>query len=340
MKVKEPQIARALEKPDGKIRLYLLYGPDDASARALATHLDRAMGADAERIDLDGATLKEDPARLSDEAAAISLFGDKRFVRVTGGDECTAAVEALLESATSGDPVVMISGALKPSSTLLKRVLDDPAVMACQCFKLEGANAEQLAATIARNQGVRLGPGVAQGLIDATLGDRAILERELEKIALFLDAAPDRPREATRETLDAIGAGLDESDTAALVDAVMSGKLAATAQEITALEEAGSGAIPALRAFARRLTLLARLRAEVDAGKSAASVMGSAGRALHFKERDAVALQLTRWDSARIATAASRIFAAEAAMKMSGTAGEVLATNELVALARVAERRR
>ena len=91
MKVKEPQITKALDNPDGTVRLYLLYGPDDSGSRALAARLERAMGPDAERIDLDGATLKEDPARLADEAASFSLFGDKRHIRVTGGDDCTNA---------------------------------------------------------------------------------------------------------------------------------------------------------------------------------------------------------------------------------------------------------
>ena len=49
MKVKEPQMIRALDNPDGKVRLYLLYGPDDAGSRALATRLERVGIESAER---------------------------------------------------------------------------------------------------------------------------------------------------------------------------------------------------------------------------------------------------------------------------------------------------
>ena len=53
------------------------------------------MGANAERIDFDGAALKSRPGALADEAASLSLFGGKRWVRVTGmGEESLAAVEA------------------------------------------------------------------------------------------------------------------------------------------------------------------------------------------------------------------------------------------------------
>jgi DNA polymerase III subunit delta len=340
VKAKEPQMARALDAPDGKVRLYLLYGPDESGSRALAARLERAMGADAERIDLDGSTLKDDPARLSDEASAISLFGGRRYVRVTGGDECTPAVEALLENGAAGDPVVMVAGALKPASTLLKRVLDDPAVLACQSYKPEGSQADELAIAIGRTHGLRLTREVARDLVSNTLGDRAILEREIEKLALFLDAAPDRPREATSDALDAIGAGLDEVDTGALIDAVMDGRPGDVARELAALAESTSGPIPALRSLARRLAVLARLRSEVENGARPAAVMASSGKALFYKEKDGVGRQLTRWDAGRLQTASRRIFAAEAAIKSSGTAGDILAASELIAIARVAERLR
>ncbi|CAN5127980.1 DNA polymerase III subunit delta [soil metagenome] len=340
MKVKEAQISRALDNPDPAIRLYLLYGPDDSGSRALAARMDRSMGSDAERIDLDGATLKEDPARLADEAASISLFGGRRYIRVTGGDECTAAVAALLESTTTGDPVVFVAGALKPTSTLLKLALNDGRVLGCVNYKPEGNTADELALTLGRSYGLRLSRVAARQLAGNCLGDRAILERELEKMALFLDAAPDRPRDADIDVIDAVGAGLDEADTSLLVDAVMTGQLGALASEIVAMSEGSTGPIPVLRGLSRRLLLLARLRAEVDDGKSVGHVISTSGKSLFFKEKDAVSAQLGRWDSKRLKTAAHRVFAIEQALKTSRSAGEVLATEELIAIGRAAERLR
>lgn len=339
MKVKEAQIGRALDQPDGTIRLFLHYGPDDAGSRALAARLERAMGPDAERIDLDGATLKDDPARLADEAASFSLFGGKRHIRVIGGDECAAAVAALLSAEGAENPVVLIAGALKPSSALLKLTLEHPAVMACQNFQPEGHKADELAVQIARTYGVRLGSGVAAALAANSLGDRAVLEREIEKLALYLDAAPDRPREATIDAWDMIGAGLEAADTAALVDAVMNGDPPGVTRELSEIETGGDW-IPALRALQRRIALLARLRSEVEAGKSPGAVMAASGKSLFWKEKDAVGAQLARWNAARLATAHTRLFASEGAMMVSGTAGAVIAAEELIAIARVAERLR
>lgn len=336
MKVGDAQMTRALDCPPADMRLFLLYGPDDAGSRALAARLERAMGPDAERIDLDGAMLKDDPARLADEAASLSLFGGRRHIRVIGGDECTAAIAALLGAQVVENPVVLIAGGLKSSSPLLKVALDHPAVLARQSYKPEGAALESLAVQLARAHGVRLQHGAAARFAAGCLGDRGVLESEIAKLSLFLDAAPDRPREGGADALDAVAADLDEPDTSALVDAALSGRLDMLAHEIDAIEDW----IPALRAVQRRIALLARLRADVDSGTSIGAVMTATGKALFWKDKDKVAAQLGLWSAARLATAHARIFAAEGAMITSGSAGAVLAAQELIAIGRAAQRRR
>ena len=67
MKANRGQIEKALDAPPSDIRFFLLYGPDEAGSTALARRLERAMGPGAERVDLDVATLREDPARLAEE---------------------------------------------------------------------------------------------------------------------------------------------------------------------------------------------------------------------------------------------------------------------------------
>ena len=126
MKANKAQIERALTAP-GEIRFFLLHGPDDSGSRALARALGAAMGAETERVDLSGADLKGDPARLADEAASISMFGDRRWILVEpAGDEAAAALEALLEAPAAGNPVAVVAGALRPASKLLRLALAAP----------------------------------------------------------------------------------------------------------------------------------------------------------------------------------------------------------------------
>jgi DNA polymerase III subunit delta len=339
MAVKPPVFERALDAPDGKIRLYLVHGADEAGARAMATRLERAIGANAERIDLDGPTLREDPARLADEAAAMSLFGDKRWVRVSGGDECTAAIDALLTAPVAGNPVIFIAASLKATGALLKRVQTDPAALVCQLYRAETGNLASLAEAIARPMGLRLGRGVANALAANALADRSVIERELEKIALYLDAAPDRPREVDLDTLAAIGATLDEADPSRLVDTVLNGQLPAALAEIATIEASGA-MIPALRALSRRVIFLARLRAAVDAGGRPEAVIAAQGKAIFWKDVSAVTGQLRRWPAHRLAVAQDRLFSSESAMMARGSAGTIIAQQVLLDIARVGERLR
>src|SRR4051812_35761724 len=131
MKADAGQIARALDKPDSAVCLILLYGPDESGSRALAARVDKALGADAERIDLAAAQLKSDPALLADEAASMSLFGGARHVRVDPApDEVLEAVEALMEAPTAGNVVVLVAGNLRKDAKLVKLALASPMALA------------------------------------------------------------------------------------------------------------------------------------------------------------------------------------------------------------------
>lgn len=341
MKATRAQIERALDKPGADHRLYLLYGPDESSSRDLAARLAKALGAEAERIDLDGATLKSDPARLSDEAASISLFGGVRFIRIEpAGDESVEAVEALLSAPAAGNPVVMVAGALRKDSKLVKLALADPAILAFASYAPEGGDADRLATAMAREAGLRIRPDVARRLASATGGDRALLAREIDKLALYLDAAPDRPRDLDHEALDALGAAIEEGDLSRLVDAVLGGDPAGADAELARLSGEGIEGIPILRALLRRLHLLAPLRAEVAEGNSVAAVMSSSGKSIFFKEKDEIARELGRWTPAALATAIDRLAAAERQVKSSGFPGNAVTEEELLVVARAAARKR
>jgi DNA polymerase-3 subunit delta len=335
------EIERALDAPPAHIRFFLLYGPDEAESLSLAQRLERAMGAGAERIDLEGAALKSDPARLADEAASISLFGEKRHIRLNVvGDECMPAIEALLDSEVGGNPVVVIAGALRPTSALLKRALADSAVMACISYALDAEKAAPLAAAMAREQGLRLDMDAARQLAHSAANDRALMAREVEKLALYLDAAPDRPATADMAALEAIGAGEGEAELSKLVDAVLGGNPGDAAGEIRQLEEQGVAGIPAIRAVAKRVQLLVRLAGQVQKSGDARSVVEAQGKAIFWKEKAGVERQLKRWSPERLATLADRLLAAERAIKSPASPGDIISDVEMITIARAAQRSR
>ena len=340
MKANKGQIDRALRSPSGH-RFFLLYGPDDSGSRALAKLVAKAAGDGAERMELTGAELKADPARLSDEAASRSLFGGARYVFVDpAGDESLAAVEGLLQSPMAGNPVVLIAGALKPASKLLKLALASDQALAFASYAPEGQEADRLAIDMARELGLDARPDVARRLADACGGNRAILGQELAKFALYLDAAPGRPQPLEHETVDAVGASAGEGDLSRLVEGVGGGNPRLLQDELLRLSSEGIEGIPLIRAVLRRMTLLARLRAEVDRGNSVDAVMASQGKSIFWKEKGAIAQQLSRWRSPYLAKSIGRLVEAERQAKASGGLGPVAVDEELFAICRQAARLR
>ncbi|MEI9927631.1 MAG: DNA polymerase III subunit delta [Sphingomonas sp.] len=339
MKASAGQIRGLVDAPKPETRLYLFHGPDEAGANELAARLARALGPETERIDIDSKALRDSPGRLADEAASMSLFGDKRLIRVSGAeDNAIEAFALLLGAERAGNPVVAIGPGLKSSGRLVKLAIAAPAAVAHACYVPEGIEATRLATTIAREHGLRLSGDVPHELASACGGDRAIMTREIEKLALYLDAAPDRPRDADSRALEAIGANLGDGEMFGAIDAVIDGRIAEVGTELARLTESGSSAIPLLRQLTRRLLTLAELRAEVKAGASVDQVIEK--HRIFFKEKAATSRALRRWSAPQIARAADRVREAERAMMRGSSAGDVLAEAECVAVARAAARLR
>lgn len=341
MKPAEARLVRALDSADPAIRFYLLHGPDEAGARALADRLGRALGDDAERVDLASATLKGDPARLADEAASLSMFGGRRWIRIDpAGDDATDAVTALFELGTAGNPVVAIAPGLRKDARLVKLAAARADAIVHACYPPEGRDADALAIELGRELGLSMRPDIARRIVASCAADRALMARELEKLALYRDAAPDRPKAIEHDALDAIGAATEDGDLGKLAAAAFAGDVAGTDAELSRLASEGVVGIPVVRALSRRALQLAQLRGQMAQGDSAERVMETAGKAIFWKDRDAILRSLGRWEPGDLAVAIDRLAETERQVKAPGYPGDALVDETAIAIARRAARRR
>lgn len=340
MIVKPAQLARHLADLT-KIRLFLFYGPDEFASRAFVPMVAAALGGDIERVDLTGAELKADPARLADEAASLSMFGGARLIVVDrAGDESASAAANVLALETATNPAVLLAGDLKKSSALLRLVDSSDRAIGVVSYPVDDRNAEALVGEQANVLGLRPVSGVAARIASAAAGNRGIIVRELEKYAAFLDAAPASPKSLDHEAIDTIGADVGEGDLSRLLAAVAGGDSGQAEAELARLRAEGKDGIQLIRAALRRMTMLARLRAEVERGKSVGAVMASAGKSIFFKEQGAIQAELGRWRAETLAKGISRLIEAERQIMMPGGPGPIAAEAELLAIARQAGRRR
>ena len=333
MIVKAPQLRAAIDSANPAIRLYLLHGPDESEAGEWAARLARAMGPDAERVDLDGAVLKGDPGRLAAEAASMSLFGTTRHIRVTQvGEESLEALTLLLNADRAGNPVVALGTGLKTSGKVVKLANTSAAVHSFACYPMNSSDADRLASAIASEHGMRTVGQSARRLVLASGGDRAILTREIEKIALYLDTAPERPGTLDDAAIDAIGADLGEAEISRAVEAVIGGEPRQLGNELARLWEAGVSPIPVLRALVRRLMVIAELQAEVMAGAQIEDTIER--HRIFFREKPATARALRVWSPPRLSRAIDRVREAERAIMGSNNAGKVIAESVCLIIAR------
>lgn len=305
---KQAQIEAAIARASA--RLYLLHGPDEAGAEALAAKLGAALGPDAERIDLEPAVLKGDPALLAAEAAALSLFGGRRVIRVRGaGEECLEAAELLLTAPAVGNPVVMIAPGVKGTGKLVKRAQASAEAVVHACYLPDAGQAADVARALGAEAGLRIDSRAAARLVRTSGGDRAVMAREIEKLALYLDADPAVPVPLHETALDAVGADLGEADLSGAVAAAVAGDAALLGAELARLNETGQSPVAVLRVLVRRLMTLAEMQADVAGGMRVDEVMKR--HRVFWKEEAATARAVQAWPAARLSAAIDHLRAAE-----------------------------
>ena len=326
--------ARTRFPPDK--RLILLYGPDTTASLDLAggitlTHADPADPLSIQR--LAGAELAQDPSALVAAASAVSLFGASGLIRVDDAtDDAAAAVGALLASDRAGLPVVMTAGALRKGGKLLGVVERAPAALMFISYLPDARGMLGLVAELAGEVGLRPTAPASRLLIEATGGDRAVLRRELEKLALYVDASVAAPQPLTPADVGAVGAGSGDGDLGVLVEALAGGDAARLDRQLQELTLQGVAGIAMLRATLRRFWLLLELRRVVDGGGSAASAVDGARPPVFWKDKPALVAQLAEWSSPAVRGTLARLLATERAVKSSGTAGDVLVRQLMLAL--------
>ncbi len=344
MKADRGAIVAAAAKLDAKVRLVLLHGADDSASRDLADRFARQFDDAGNPLSVDtiaASELTKDPARLVAAAANVSMFGDRTLVRVDGADEeMLAAVAALLDGPPGGNPVVVVAGTLKKGSKLLARVEGDPGCLAHVSYAPAARDASAAVDEIAREVGLTPGRGAARALFEACGGDRLVLRRELEKLALYVDATPAAPVGFDLGDLAAIGADIGDAETGALVAGVAGGDAATADLHWARLSAQGIPAITLLRAVTRRFWQLLDLRGAVDGGASPSSAVEGARPPVFWKDKPTLAAELGKWRTPAVRAALARLLAAERAIKRSGSAGDVLAAQLLLGLATQASGRR
>ena len=316
-------------------------GPDEAGASAAANELVTLLPDPGERIELSGADVRADPARLGDEARSTSLFGDARHIWVrANGEDALAALETLIATKDAGAgtacPVIVIAtGATDKSRTakLLEKRKDAAVAM---FYAPDLSAVTQAVRTMGDAAGVQLDSALGERIARAANLDVRLAKSEVEKLALYLDASPQAPRRADAAALDAIGAPCEDDGFAPLVDAVLGGDAERLGAELHRMREFSLNPVGTLLAFERRAALLARIAAR---GSNRAPDKGELQRlGVFWRDQQAVQRQAAIWQGPRLARLADRLVDLHRRLFADNQAAELLLSQGLAEIARQARR--
>lgn len=338
MKASPQSIRAAAAKRSPDIRLYLLFGPDEAGNAGLAKEIAASFGADAERVDLQGSQLREDPSLLAGEATSLSLFGTDRYIRVTtSGEESLAAAEALLSAPTAINPVIMLASGISEKSRVGKLALAAPNALACFQAMPGRERMEQMVAAMAEEAGLIMPPELVLRIATHCGYDRRLAQIEIDKLALYLDATREEPQAVEPQVLAALGASAEDDAMQPVINAALEGNFAALSDELRRMSEQGISEVGLVIVMQRHVMQLAGLAAKLGPRGDIDGLVQREGQARRiFGDREAFKRQLRAWPQPALARLAERLLGLQQRMMRTSPGAELQLKQELVEIARAA----
>lgn len=346
MKIGTSQIRSFLSAPPPKIAAVLVYGPDSGLVRERAEELVRKTAGsldDPFRVsEIAAAQLKDDPARLSDEAFALSMSGGRRAVRVRGAaDGHSAAFEGVLSELAGRKPgdaafLVIEAGDLGTRSSLRTLFEESPHAATLPCYLDSPEEIGSLVQSTLREKGLSI-DGDALAYFVARLGeDRGASRGEIDKLVLYGEGSE-------RITLEDVRMLAGDSGTVGFDDASLAaatGDAPGLDRAIALLYDEGTAPVAVLRGAQRFFQRLQAAAGKMAAGMDADSSLKTLRPPVFFKEAPRWRMALQAWTPRRIADAQEILLKAEADCKTTGLPAGPIAARALLQIAAAARRAR
>jgi DNA polymerase-3 subunit delta len=316
-----------------KLRFLLFYGPDAGLVAELAEQAVRAvLGEDKDPFrlaELSARQLREDPALLADEAAALAFTGGRRVVRLREiGNDLAKQLAAFVTNPVGEALVVAEAGDLPKRSDLVKAITnagEHAAVVAC--YRDEGGGLARFAESVLREANLGITPQALSLLASQLGGDRQLSRREIEKLILYKGEGRVELEDVRACIGD--GAALDLDDLAL---AVAEGDAANLDRILRRSLRQGASAVQILRQVMRHFQRLQFVAGHLAEGGSAEAAMNRLQPRPFWKIAKRFEGQARRWPPARLSAASARLLEAEAACKRTGANDAVLCAQVLLGI--------
>jgi DNA polymerase III subunit delta len=319
----------------------LVYGPDQGLVRERAVTVAKSVLADLNdpfRVaELDESLLEADPARLWDEAAALSMTGGRRVVRVRSANNGLAKTFEKFLASPPGDALIVIEAGDLAKSGALRRVFESAAnAAAIPCYPDDGRALEDLVRAHLKSLGLSIEEGALHYAVSRLGSDRGITRSELEKLALFAMGDKTVTEAHVAEIMgDESELRMDEA-----LDAAGEGDYSRLDKRLSQLWAAGTQPVGVLRQAMGHFQRLMAVRAEADEGGNVAAAIKKLRPPVHFSRENSMRAQASRWSLPQLQTALDILYEGEALLKTTGVPNEAVCGRALLSVAALAGRGR
>jgi DNA polymerase III subunit delta len=341
MEVKSGAAERFIGNLPSSLVAALVYGPDQGLVRERAATVARSVIADLNdpfRVaELDESVLEADPARLWDEAAALSMTGGRRVVRVRSANNGLAKTFERFLASPPGDALIVIEAGDLTKSGALRRVFEAAAnAAAIPCYPDDGRALEDLVRGHLKSLGLSIEEGALHYAVSRLGSDRGITRSELEKLALFAMGE----KSVSEAHVAAIMGDESELRMDEALDAAGEGDFSRLDKRLSQLWAAGTQPVGVLRQAMGHFQRLMAVRAEADEGGNLLAAIKKLRPPVHFSRERSVQAQASRWSLAQLEAALDILYEGEALTKTTAVPAEAACGRALLSVAALAGRGR
>jgi DNA polymerase-3 subunit delta len=322
-------------RDSAQLRVVLLHGPDEGLVRTSAARLAASVApaSDPFRAVSLG---RDDHARLTEEAMALSMVGGRRVVRLDGaGDTLTAAVQALVERSAPA-LVVLEAGALAAKSKLRQYCEATSACASVAFYHEEGAALEAVIRGELSAAGIRLSAEALAALTQRLGSDWVASRSELEKIRLLAPQGDELDAPAVLALVGDQGIGSVEEP----ISAALLGDVGRLDHALSLAQADGTNAVQLVRMALQLVHRALRVRLAMDAGAPFEAAAREIRPPLFRKQLAEQSMIARRWTSRQLLDAARRLAVAERECKSSGVPDFTVARQCLLGIAWAGAQRR
>jgi DNA polymerase-3 subunit delta len=340
MIVKNHEADKFAAAPPKGLEAALVFGPDTGLVQERAERLLKTVVSDLSdpfnAVDLGEAALLADPARLFDEAAAISMMGGRRVIRVRGaGNDLAGLLESFLEGHAGDALVVVEAGDLAKNSALRKLFEADKSAAAIACYADSARDLADVVRDELRALGFALAPGAVEEAVSRLGNDRGVTRRELEKLALYAQGQ----KQITADDVRAVMGDEAQARGESAFDAAGSGDYARLDLELERLWAADIHPAQVIRGALGHFQRLVLAKEGMARGEAIDTVMRKFFPPVHFSRADSFKAQARNWNAGRLADALDMLMEAEALSRTTAMPAEAVTGRALFTVAALAKAR-